>query len=236
MKGYKGFNEKLQCTPNGEIFQYEIGGTYEETSADLCRNGFHFCENPLDIFGYYPPGSSRFCEIEAEDVSDQKDSDTKRSCKRIKIGSEITLESMCEAAVKYLLQGVDWENEKISTNTGDYSAATNTGDCSAATNTGHRSAATNTGNRSAATNTGDCSAATNTGDYSAATVTGRNSVAIVTGKDSRAKGNIGCWLVLTERDSSCKILCVKSVKVDGKKIKADTFYWLRNGEIEKYEY
>ena len=200
MKGYKGFNEKLQCTPNGEIFQYEIGGTYEETSADLCRNGFHFCENPLDIFGYYPPGSSRFCEIEAEDVSDQKDSDTKRSCKRIKIGSEITLESMCEAAVKYLLQGVDWENEKISTNTGDYSAATNTGDCSAAT------------------------------------VTGRNSVAIVTGKDSRAKGNIGCWLVLTERDSSCKILCVKSVKVDGKKIKADTFYWLRNGEIEKYEY
>ena len=28
MKGYKGFNAKLQCTPSGKVFQYEIGTTY----------------------------------------------------------------------------------------------------------------------------------------------------------------------------------------------------------------
>ena len=129
------------------------------------------------------------------------------------------------------------------TNTGYCSAATNTGDCSAATNTGDRSAATNTGNRSAATNTGDCSAATNTGDCSAATntgnrsaasVTGRESIAAAFGRESKAKGAMGCWIVLTERadwdGETYSIKCVKAFKVDGEKIKADTFYKLENGK------
>ena len=120
------------------------------------------------------------------------------------------------------------------TNTGYCSAATNTGYCSAATNTGNCSAATNTGDRSAATNTGDCSAATNTGDCSAANVEGKESVAIVTGKDSKAKGALGCWLVLTERGewkgSGYPIKEVKAFKVDGDKVKADTWYKLIGGE------
>ena len=126
------------------------------------------------------------------------------------------------------------------TNTGDYSAATNTGDYSAATNTGDCSAATNTGYRSAATNTGYRSAATNTGDYSAASVGGKESVAIVTGKDSKAKGALGCWIVLTERGEwngeTYPIKEVKAFKVDGEKIKADTWYKLIHGcavEVEQ---
>ena len=120
------------------------------------------------------------------------------------------------------------------TNTGDRSAATNTGDRSAATNTGYSSAATNTGDRSAATNTGYCSAATNTGYCSAACVKGKESIAIVTGKDSKAKGALGCWLVLTERDEwdnkGYPIKEVKAFKVDGKEIKADTWYKLIDGK------
>ena len=119
------------------------------------------------------------------------------------------------------------------TNTGYQSAATNTGDCSAATNTGDCSAATNTGNRSAATNTGDCSAATNTGYRSAASVGGKDSIAIVTGKDSKAKGALGCWIVLTERGewngNGYPIRCVKAFKVDGNEIKAGTWYKLVDG-------
>ena len=125
------------------------------------------------------------------------------------------------------------------TNTGGCSAATNTGDCSAATNTGYRSAATNTGDRSAATNTGDRSAATNTGDRSAASVEGKESIAIVTGKDSRAKGSLGCWIVLTERgewnDGTYPILDVKAFKVDGEVIKADTWYKLIDGKAVEVE-
>ena len=85
--------------------------------------------------------------------------------------------------------------------------------------------------KSAATNTGDWSAATNTGDRSAATVGGAESIAIVTGYGSKAKGAVGCWLVLTERDEKRHILGVQAVRVDGENIKADTFYMLKDGEI-----
>ena len=121
------------------------------------------------------------------------------------------------------------------TNTGYCSAATNTGDCSAATNTGDYSAATNTGDYSAATNTGNRSAATNTGDYSAAIVEGKNSIAIVTGYQGKAKGDKDCWIVCTEQDKDYNILCVKAVKVDGEKIKENTFYTLKNGEFIESE-
>ena len=126
----------------------------------------------------------------------------------------------------------DWS---AATNTGNRSAATNTGDWSAATNTGYCSAATNTGNRSAATNTGNRSAATNTGNCSAAKVSGEESIAIVTGGDSKASGTLGCWLVLTERDENYHIKEVKAVKVDGERIKADTYYKLVDGEIKEVD-
>ena len=70
MQAYKGFNNKLQCTPGEKVFQYEIGKSYEEPEADLCKAGFHACENPLDVFSYYPPSSSRYCEVDLEDIKD----------------------------------------------------------------------------------------------------------------------------------------------------------------------
>ncbi|MFR2103881.1 MAG: hypothetical protein ACLS4R_04285, partial [Roseburia inulinivorans] len=98
-----------------------------------------------------------------------------------------------------------------------------------------RSAATNTGDWSAATNTGDQSAATNTGNRSAATVEGKESVAMAIGCNSKAKGSIGCFIVLAEwkefEDGTYHIADVKSAKVDGVKIKPDTFYKLVNGEF-----
>lgn len=85
------------------------------------------------------------------------------------------------------------------------------------------------------TNTGDRSAATNTGDYSTAIAEGENSIAIVTGYQGKAKGKKGCWIVCTERDKEGNILFVKSAKVDGQKIKEDTFYTLENGEFVESE-
>ena len=126
-------------------------------------------------------------------------------------------------------------NRSAATNTGYRSAATNTGYCSAATNTGYCSAATNTGDYSAATNTGYCSAATNTGYCSAATVDGKESVAISLGASGHAKGAIGCWIVLAEWDTESEHrIDVKSFYVDGEKVKANTFYVLRNGELAEY--
>ena len=60
---------------------------------------------------------------------------------------------------------------------------------------------------------------------------GEESIAIVTGYDSRAKGAMGCWLVITERDSNGHILDVRTAKVDDRRIKPDTWYRLRDGEF-----
>ena len=320
IKGYKGFDKDMKCRG----FQYEEGKDYtHEGDVKCCKGGFHFCENPFDVFSYYDPANSRYCEVEGSGKCD-KDDDTKVSVSNLHVGLEIGLNGLINAGVKFIFDKVKWEdckstntgnysaatntgNYSAATNTGDYSAATNTGDYSAATNTGNRSAATNTGNRSAATNTGnrsaatntgyrsaatntgDYSAATNTGDYSAATntgnrsaatntgdysaatntgyysaatntgyssaatntgdysaatntgnhsasnVEGQNSIAIVTGRKSRAAGALGCWLVLTERDDNMNIINVKAIKVDGKKIKANIFYTLEDGEIKEAE-
>ena len=225
MKCYKGFDKDLKCRG----FQYEIGKEYEENTADICHKGFHACENPMDVFGYYNPADSRYCEVDL-DTNEQTGEDSKRVGKKIKIETEIGLSGLIQAGVKFILEKVDFKSAKES-NTGYQSAATNTGNQSAATNTGDRSAATNTGNQSAATNTGDWSAATNTGDWSAATVGGAENIAVVTGYGSKAKGAVGCWLVLTERDEKMHILGVQAVCVDGETIKADTFYMLKNGAI-----
>ncbi len=129
-------------------------------------------------------------------------------------------------------------DRSAATNTGDRSAATNTGYRSAATNTGYQSAATNTGDRSAATNTGYQSAATNTGDQSAATVEGKESVAISLGIEGKAKGKVGCFIVLAdwkEIYGEWHRVNVLSLPVDGEKIKADTFYTVKNSVVVECE-
>ena len=246
IKGYKGFNPDLTCRD----FKYEVGKEYDTEKAVSCQTGFHFCENPFDVLNYYAPssekGMNRFCEVEGSGEFDKSEND-KVACTHIKVNAEIGLQGLITAGVKFILDKVNWKDGKESntgdwsaaTNTGDRSVATNTGNWSAATNTGDWSAATNTGDRSVATNTGNWSAATNTGSQSAASVEGKDSIAIVTGKDSKAKGALGCWIVLTEREDwngeSYPIKEVKVFRVDGETIKSDTYYKLVNGEAIEVE-
>ena len=98
MKAYKGFDKDLKCRD----FQYAIGETYEEAKADLCSCGFHACEAPLDTLRYYPPAESRYCEVELDDVSDQRSYDTKCVGKKIKIGAEIGIKGLIKAHFEYV--------------------------------------------------------------------------------------------------------------------------------------
>ena len=221
MKAYKAFNDDMTCRG----FQYEVGKSYDTDKAELCASGFHTCDYPLDLFSYYPP-SSRFAEVEIEDSTEpEKGADTKRASKHIEIKAEIGLPGLVKAAVDFIFEKVDWKNAKESNNKAR----------SAATNTGDMSAATNTGDMSAATNTGYMSAATNTGYMSAATVEGRDSIAMATGIEGKAKGALGCYIVLAEwrkdKEYNWHLKTVKSAKVDGKKIKANTFYMLKDGKF-----
>ena len=84
MKAYKGFNKDMTCRG----FRYEVGKEYETDRARLCENGFHACENPLNVLCYYPlRDGNRYCEVE-QDGEVEQDSNKTASTK-IKIGAEI---------------------------------------------------------------------------------------------------------------------------------------------------
>ena len=227
--GYKAFNPGMICRGK----QYEENAVFEEPEAKICNTGMHYCKNPFDVLEHYGfvndnAEINEFAEVEA--LADEKTDDGRKFCTtKLKIGAKLSIHNFVNAFVEFTLKRTN--GESTATNTGDRSAATNTGKQSAATNTGNQSAATNTGDRSAATNTGNWSAATNTGDWSAATNTGKDGVAVSWGRRGKARGEKGCYLVLAEYDDSNNLVCAKMEKVDGERIKENTFYTLKNGEF-----
>ncbi|MBW0815555.1 DUF7666 domain-containing protein [Pseudomonas aeruginosa] len=194
---YKGFKQDLTCRG----YQFEIGGTYKhEGEVEACASGFHSCEYPLDVFGYYAPGDSRFAIVKASGQLSRHDDDSKIASATLVVEAEISMPTMISRAIDWIMARLDSSveqtvagdtasntgNRSAASNTGNQSAASNTGYQSAASNTGYHSAASNTGNRSAASNTGDRSAASNTGYQSAASNTGNRSAASNTGNRSAA--------------------------------------------------
>jgi hypothetical protein len=123
--------------------------------------------------------------------------------------------------------------------TGYSGAASATGYSGAASATGDRGAASATGYSGAASATGNRGAASATGNRGAASATGKNSVASALGIESKAKGTIGTWLVIAEwaedKEYNWYIKSIKTVQVDGKKIKEDTYYTLKRGKFVKEE-
>ena len=98
MKMYKGFDKDMKCRG----FQFETGKTYETDTAKLCESGFHACEVPLDVFRYYAPVNSRYCEVELDDLSEELSDDSKRVGKRITVGAEIGIPGLIKAHVEWV--------------------------------------------------------------------------------------------------------------------------------------
>jgi hypothetical protein len=234
MKGYKGFNAKLQCTPSGKVFQYEIGTTYTEPTANLCDKGFHFCESPLDIFNYYKPNDgSRYTEVEADGVTDQEKEDSKRACTSLTIGAEIKITALIKAAIRFVF-------DRVTSTTGDSAHSATTGDSAHSATTGDSAHSATTGNSAHSATTGDSAHSATTGysahsattGYSAeSSVSGKNAIAASLGVKGKAKGVKGDWLVLAEYRDDGSIKAIRVAHIGGKKIKPDTFYTLKDGKF-----
>ena len=175
MKGYKGFNQNMTCRG----FQYEIGKEYEMSGKiELCKRGFHFYKNIIDVRNYYSIENKDviLCEIEA--TGKVIEGDNKCVTNKIKIIREINKEEM------YILGNEGSENTGFS-NTGHR----NTGDSNTGhSNTGYRNTGdsntgySNTGDR----NTGD----SNTGDRNTG---GSNTGHSNTGDWNTGDRNTGDW-------------------------------------------
>ena len=176
LKTYKAFDKDLSCRG----FKYEVGKEYEETGdIKACEKGFHACPYPLDVFGYYAPAGSRFCEVEQSGKIDDSESDKVCSSK-IRIGAELDIRGLVKAAISFVKERCtnecNAEPGKPAT-AGDYGAAT-AGDSGAAT----------AGDYGAAT-AGDSGAAT-AGDYGAATA-GYSGAATAGYRGAATAGNYG---------------------------------------------
>ena len=211
MKCYKGFDKDMKCRG----FQYEEGKTYEEEKAELCNTGFHACEDPLDIFGYYPPADSKYHEVELEEITEERsEEDTKICGRRITIGAEIGIPGIVKAHVEYVKANV-----KKAVESGAAKAVA-VGDEEAAS----------AGDRGSAS-AGDSGSASSFGKSSV----GKNGCAIARGKGAMVRGGMGAVLVLVEENAfDCDIRFWKSEEVDGERIKENTWYMLDSyGEFKE---
>ena len=216
MKAYKGFDKDLKCRG----FQYEVGGEYEEQEANICRKGFHACENPLDTLRYYRPGDSRYCEVDLEDNGQRESGDSKVCGKKIKIGAEIGLDGVIKAGARFIFEKCDGAAE-------DHASGWS-GNAAASGWRGNAAASGVSGNAAAS---GESGTATVTGRDGRASAIGEQCIAVAWGQNSLAKGTLGNWIVVSERGNSGDIVDAKLARVDGETIRADTWYTLRRGEI-----
>ena len=253
MKCFKGFDTNLTCRD----FQYEIGKSYVTDKAQLCEEGFHACTNPLDVFAYYNPAESRFCEVELDGIVKGESDDSKQAGTKITIIREIDIieyNQLCAEYTKANSSSKEHQTKDCSvasnsgycssasnsgyyssaSNSGYYSSASNSGNGSSASNSGYRSLASNSGNGSSASNSGDGSLASTVGYSSQAIVSGKQSLAVAFGPDSKAKGSLGNLLTLVEWEDG-SIIDYRTRKIDGKHIKANTFYRMINGKFVEDE-
>nr|DAO06049.1 MAG TPA: hypothetical protein [Caudoviricetes sp.] len=274
MKAYKGFNRDMTCRG----FQFEEGKTYtHQGDVKLCESGFHACEDPLDCLRYYDPCTSVYHEVEIDDVSDERQDDTKIVGKKIRIGARMTIKSIVMASIEFAFASCknmensdyasgDWSRQ-AATGDGSSQAASGYGSCQAASGYGSRQDATGDGSRQAASGDGSRQAASGdwsrqaatgdgssqaasgkwsrqaasgdesrqaaSGDESRQETTGKSCVMMSAGNGGRAKGKIGSWIVLTEWEQGVPNVVAR--RIDGKEVKEDVWYTLKDGKFAEVE-
>ena len=206
MKAYKGFNKDFTCRG----FQFEEGKEYEEEEAVLCEKGFHACTNPLDVLNYYNDVEGKYCEVELDEVSnDKKENDSKICGKRIKINAEIGF-------VGLFKMGIEWlKGQTIFSKNDTKELEKSSGDDAKIGSSGYGAKIGSSG------------------DDTKIGSSGKNSVVMCAGNNSIAKAKIGSWITLAEwgRDDNGDWIPINVVtkRVDGVEIKEDTYYKLVNG-------
>ena len=187
MKAYKGFDKDLRCRG----FQYDVGGEYEKQEANICREGFHACENPLDTLRYYRPGDSRYCEVDLEDNGQRESGDSKVCGKKIKIGAEIGLDGVIKAGVRFIFEKCDGATEDYASGeSGNAAASGERGNAAASGARGNAAASGESGNAAASGARGNAAASGARGNAAASGTSG-NAAASGTSGNAAASGWMG---------------------------------------------
>ena len=119
---------------------------------------------------------------------------------------------------------------------GDYAQIGSSGNSAKIGSSGESAKIGSSGESAQIGSSGDYAQIGSSGDYAQIDSSGQNSVVMCAGCDSKAKAAIGSWITLAEWKrigDIWKPICVKTEQVDGKRIKADTYYRLIDGKFEE---
>ena len=236
---YKGFDKNLKCRE----FQYEVGKEYEmDGDIKCCERGFHACESPLEVFDHYDMLNSRFAEVEQSGEIDKEENSTKVCSSKIKVKAELKLADMINLGVEWIKEFTSptkvKKDDKLNDNDGDYAKIGSSGYSAQIGSSGDYAKIGSSGYSAKIGSSGDSAKIGSSGYSAQIESTGEHSVVMAAGNDSIAKAKIGSWITLAEWDCINGVwipICVKTEKVDGERIKADTFYKLVNGEFKEVE-
>ena len=222
IKTFKGTDKDMKCRG----MQYEIDKTEKSDDAIRCGDkGFHSCEAPFDVLRYYPIcNNNRYFIAEAGGKIDRPfEQDSKLASSELTLKAEVSFKDLVRAQFEFTrkkakngteggdrsnLAGGDWSNLA-----GGYGSNLAGGDRSNLAGGGRSNLAG--------------------GDWS--NLAGGYGSLIVGRNVEKAKGGLHSVIVLTEwvwGDAGEYVpTCVKAEIVDGKRIKADTWYTLIDGEF-----
>ena len=211
MKGYKGFKKGLVCRGK----QYSENTVFEEQDAEICKKGMHFCANPFDVLDHYgllndEAEFNDFAEVEALDEA--KTDDHRKYCtKKLRVCANLSFAGFVEACVNFAV-----EKTKVGRSSGDGAQIGSSGD------------------GAQIGSSGDWAKIGSSGDRAQIGSSGKNSVICCAGNGCKAKAKIDSWITLSEWkivNGEYAPVCVKTERVDGVRIKEDTYYKLENGEF-----
>ena len=227
---YKGFDKNLKCRG----FQYEVGKEYEmDGDIKCCERGFHACESPLEVFDHYDMLNSRFAEVEQSGKIDKEENTTKVCSSKIKVKAELKLADIINLGVEWIKDVTSPSKLKKETDLND-----NGNNSAQIGSSGDSAKIGSSGYYAQIGSSGDSAKIGSSGDSAKIGSTGNHSVVMAAGNNSIAKAKIGSWITLAEWDCIDGVwipICVKTEKVDGEHIKADTFYELIDGEFKEVD-
>ena len=229
IKSYKAFDENMRCRG----FQYEVGKEYDMNGdIECCKRGFHACESPMELWDYYDMLTSRFAEVEQSGKISAEGRTTKVCSSHIKIKAELKLADIINIGVEWLKDLTSKSKIKD-----DSTALNDDGfDKKQIGSSGNSAKIGSSGDSAKIGSSGYYAQIGSSGNYAKIDSTGEDSVIMCSGIRSVAKAKIGSWITLAEwkqddRKGRWVPVCVKTERVDGIKIKPDTWYKLQDGEF-----
>ena len=257
MKGFKRFEKDFSCRGK----QYEENMTYEEHGVGCCHKGvMHFYEDPWEVLNHYDlvdsnGNFSEFAEVEA--LGQVWNDGEKRATNKIHIGAKLGLKGFLKACIDFTLEKTKYESNGTNLpgnsaqigssgdsaqigSSGEYAKIGSSGNSAKIGSSGNSAQIGSSGNSAKIGSSGEYAKIGSSGDYAKINSTGEDAVIMCAGSRSKAKGKKGSWITLAEwvkdeEKGRYVPVCVKTERVDGEKIKEDTYYTMKNGEFVEVE-